>query len=225
MAALDRHRTLLCFLLLAAPFYLNDFASVYVGDWKIWLLIDYLAVKAWPLTLIAWLLHRGRLRPSDLGLGAVPMKTASLVIITLLAALAGTILDQNGYPLLASLPGYQKLGGMPAIESHFWNWFDLTVGLLLVGVVEELVFRGFASHLAREYRLGAPLLLIVSSILFGVIHWSAGFHAVCITTLIGAVFMLFFLRFRFLPSLMIAHFLVNFIDFSGVIPREIFRLI
>jgi len=29
---------------------------------------------------------------------------------------------------------------------------------------------------------------------------------------------------RSLPAIMLAHFLVNFIDFAGVVPKEIFRI-
>lgn len=222
---MDRRWTLFYFALLAAPFYLNDFASIYIDDWRIWLAIDYLAVKAWPLALLAWLLGRGALQPADLGLLQARGRIILFIVITICAGLFGTLLDQNGYILLEGVPGYRSLGGMPPIESPFWNWFDLTVGLLLVGVVEELVFRGATAHLAREFHLGAPLLVIVSSILFGLIHWSAGLHAIAVTALIGAIFMLFFLRFRFLPPLMAAHLLVNFIDFAGVIPKEFFRLV
>ena len=34
------------FVLLSAPFYLNDFANIYIHDWRMWLAIDYVFVKA-----------------------------------------------------------------------------------------------------------------------------------------------------------------------------------
>ncbi|MEM7294932.1 MAG: CPBP family intramembrane glutamic endopeptidase, partial [Pseudomonadota bacterium] len=67
-------------------------------------------------------------------------------------------------------------------------------------------------------------IVIVSSVLFGLIHWSLGFHAVLITGVIGAVFMLFYLRSGSIIALVLAHFLVNFIDFAGVIPKGVFQL-
>jgi membrane protease YdiL (CAAX protease family) len=39
---------------------------------------------------------------------------------------------------------------MPAITNPFWNGADLTLGLLAVGILEELVFRGFL----HDYRIG-----------------------------------------------------------------------
>ena len=34
--------------------------------------------------------------------------------------------------LLAGLPGYAQLGGMPPIADPVWDWLDLTFGLLMV---------------------------------------------------------------------------------------------
>ncbi len=214
--------TLPLFALLAAPFYLNDFASIYVDDWRWWLAIDYLGVKALPLALAWWLIASDRASRDELGLGSDD--TARAIVAFAVAAIAGTLIDQNGYVLLGGMPGYSPLGGMPAITSAAWNWIDLTVGLLLVGFVEELVFRAAAYRVLSRYTRSPTVIVVVSAILFGLIHWSLGLHVVVVASVIGAVFMIVYLRTRRLLPIALAHFVVNFVDFAGVVPKPVFRI-
>ena len=214
-------RHLVVFAVLAAPFYLNDFANIYIADWRWWLAIDYVAVKFFPLAVIAWLITSRRMTRDDFGLVS---QTGVMFLATLLiAALAGTLIDQNAYTLLARLPGYDALGRMPEIRSSAWDRFDLSFGLLLVGFLEELVFRAYACTVIRRYTASPAVIVAVSALAFGLIHWSLGFHTVLITAVIGAVFMAIYLRTRSVPALALAHFAVNFIDFAGVIPKVIFK--
>lgn len=210
-------------VLLMSPFYLNDFANLYISDWQVWLGIDYLCVKLMPLLIAFWLIRNRSWLATDFGLKAQPVP--AFLTTFLLVTLLGTVIDQNGYALLARLPGYAPLGGMPEITSPAWNWIDLTAGLLLVGVCEELVFRGFLYTLIENHTRKPLAIIALSSMAFGLIHWSLGLHAVLVTTAIGAVFMVAYMRTRSLPAIMLAHFMINFIDFAGVIPKSIFKLI
>ena len=148
----------------------------------------------------------------------------TILIVVLILALVGTVIDQNGYQLIKQVPGYQALGDMPVIGSPAWNWIDLTLGLLLVGIVEELVFRGYMHTFLSRFTQSSFAIVAISSVAFGLIHWSLGLHAVLITSIIGAVFMIAYLRTRALPAVMVAHFAIDFIDFAGVVPKSIFKL-
>jgi uncharacterized protein len=214
---------ILAVFLLAIPFYLNDFANLYVKNWRWWLFVDYAGVKLFPLVFAFWLIYSKKMRISEFGLKI--QSTLSFLPAFFIVAFVGTIIDQNGYQLLAKLPGYTPLGGMPAITSQFWNWVDLTFGLLMVGICEELIFRGFLHTFISRYTKNACAIVVISSVAFGLIHWSLGLHVVLITSIIGAVFMIAYLRTRSLPALMLAHFAINFIDFAGVIPKSIFKFI
>jgi hypothetical protein len=216
-------RHILVLILLSVPFYLNDFSDIYVTDWRLWILIDYTAVKLFPLLVVLWLICSKKMHPSEFGL--TPQPLIPFVTAFLIGTLAVTFILQNGYLTLSKFPGYPSLGGMPEIESPLWNWIDLTFGLLMVGIFEELVFRGYLHTFLTRY-IQHPLIIIgISAIGFGFIHWSGGFHKVMVTSASGAVFMLIYLRTRSLPAIMLAHFVVNFMEFSNVIPKYIFRFL
>ena len=209
------------FILLAAPFYLNDFSSIYVEDWRWWLLIDYVGVKLFPCLVVLWLFLKKKMCPAEFGL--TNQRVPSFLVTFIAVALVGALIDQNGYALIDGLPGYAALGGMPAIADPTWDWIDLTFGLFMVGVFEELVFRAYMHTVLSRYIQRPIPILVISSVAFGLIHWSLGLHAVLITSLIGAVFMVAYLITRSLPAIALAHFTINFIDFADVIPKSIFR--
>jgi uncharacterized protein len=214
---------ILVLVLLVSPFYMNDFANIFIKDWRLWLFIDYVGVKVVPLVVILWLLCSRKMQPAEFGLATQSLP--SFIVVFLIAALAGTLIDQNGYRLIAKLPGYSSLGGMPVIRNQAWNWLDLTLGLLLVGIVEELVFRGYMHSFLSKFTESQSAIVVISSVAFGLAHWSLGLHAVLITSIIGAVFMIAYRRTRALPPVMLAHFAVNFIDFADVVPKSLFKIV
>lgn len=216
-----RARLAWLFVALAGPFYLNDFANIHVRDWRVWLAIDYLFVKLLPLAAILVLLVRQWLTSADLGL--VWKGWRQFAIVFTLMALLGTMIDQNAYSLLAGLPGYAPLGGMPPVASAAWNWVDLTLGLLLVALLEEALFRALAYAVLSRFTASRAMIVLASGAAFGLIHWSLGLHAVLITGLIGMLFMAAYLLTRSVLPLVLAHFAVNFIDFAGVIPKALFK--
>lgn len=214
---------ILALILLVSPFYLNDFANIFIKDWHLWLFIDYVGLKLFPFAVMLWLIRSKNMRPAEFGL--TTQSVPSFFVVFLVVSLIGTVIDQNAYQLITKLPGYSPLGGMPAITSPAWDWIDLTLGLLLVGIIEELVFRGFMHTFISRYTENSFAIVAISSVAFGLVHWSLGLHTVLITSIIGAVFMMVYLRTRSLPAIMFAHFAINFIDFAGVIPKSIFKLV
>ncbi|MFC1858172.1 CPBP family intramembrane glutamic endopeptidase [Thermodesulfobacteriota bacterium] len=210
-------------ILLALPFYLNDFSSIYITDWRWWVFIDYTSVKLFPFLIVFWVIRKKRMNPAEFGLTLQPLMP--FVTVVIIGALGGTLIDQNLYPILKKVPGYPPLGGMPLIESPLWNWIDLTFGLLLVGIFEELVFRAYLHTVVTRYTQHPLVIIGISAIAFGLIHWNGGFHQVLVTAFAGALFMVLYLRTLSVPAIMLAHFIVNFIDFAGVIPNSIFSYI
>ena len=213
----------LALFLLASPFYLNDFANIYVKDWRWWLCIDYAGVKLFPFLVVLWLIRGRNIPASEFGLAR--QSTPSFLAAFLVLALVGTLMDQNLYKLIEKLPGYPALAGMPDIASPAWNWIDLTLGLAAVGVFEELVFRGYMHTFLSRYTRSRTAIVLISSVAFGLIHWSAGLHVVLVASGIGAVLMIAYMATKSLPAIMLAHFAVNFIDYAGVIPKSWFKFV
>lgn len=210
-------------ILLSAPFYLNDFSNIYVKDWRWWILIDYTTVKLFPLLVIFWLIRNKKMRPSEFGL--TPQPVISFLTAFLIGTLAGTLINQNGYLILNNFPSYPPLGSMPKIESPLLFFIDLTLGLLMVGIFEEIVFRGYMHTFLSRYTHTPLIIIVISAFAFGFIHWSGGLHKVLVTSAAGALFMVLYLRTRSLPAIILAHFAVNFIDFSNIIPKYIFKFL
>lgn len=209
------------FLLLCLPFYLNDFANIYVKDWRIWLAIDYIGVKLFPLLIIGLLLRTGKMKPGEFGL--LPTPAVSFLTVFLIGTLVGIFLDQNGQEIISRFPGYRSLGEMPAITNPFWSRLDLTAGLLMVGIVEELVFRGYLCTFLFRYTRRPGLIIGLSALAFGLIHWSGGLHQVAVTGTIGAIFMALYLRTGSLYPLILAHFIIDFISFGDIFPPALFK--
>ena len=209
--------------ILFLPFYLNDFTNIYLTDWRLWLTIDYTATKFLPLLILGWLIHTDRITMEALGLSGIRPLAFAAVFYT--AILFGTIIDQNAMILIGRVPGHGNLGGMPEITNTMAARFDLTLGLMFVAVCEELVFRGYLFALLRRYTRNAAVIVIAAALAFGLIHWSGGMHRIVATGVIGAIFMMLYLRVRSLHPLILAHFLINFIDFSGLLPTHLLRYI
>src|SRR5690606_41739667 len=79
-------------------------------------IFDYVGVKALPLAIVGWMLWRGSLRADELGLDARPWTT--MIAVFLVVAVAGTLVDQNGYRLIAELPGYPDRKSTRLNSSH-----------------------------------------------------------------------------------------------------------
>jgi uncharacterized protein len=155
--------------ILTLPFLLNDFANIFVLDYRIWLGIDYVFVKALPLFLIFRWVRRGHISYADLGVRSLPF--GRLVIWTIAMTVLGVVLDQVGSRFFTALLPDTRLGWMPTITNPLLDRLDLSFGLLLVGIVEELIFRGLWVSILKRYVSSRIVPVVLSSLIFGLIHW------------------------------------------------------
>src|SRR5437773_12292199 len=128
----------------------------------------------------------------------------------------GIFIDQFGSRFLSSLLPDTRVGGMPAITNPMVNQVDLHLGLALVALVEEMIFRGLYFTVLGQYLSRTVWVFALSSLSFGLIHWSLGLAAIIHTGLIGAIFMVCMWRTKSVLPTIIAHFCVNYAAFSGV---------
>ena len=209
----------LWFGLLATPFFLNDFSNIFISGYKTWLAIDYIFVKFLPTVLIVYLLQTKKLHLDDLGLKMPTLP--QLVGWTVLMAVIGIALDQVGWRFFEKVLPDTRLGGMPWIPVPWVGKFDLFFGLLCTGILEEgIIFRGLAFTYFRKSSRSTAFVFVATALVFGLVHWSLGIHAILNTAIVGAVFMVVMWRTGSVVPTIIAHFFVNYVAFSGMIPYD-----
>ncbi len=93
-------------------------------------------------------------------------------------------------------------------------WFDITVGLILVAVSEEFVFRAVVFDSLSRRKFSTPAIVILSSIAFGLVHISSGIPHALVTMILGSVFMMVYIRKQSLWSLVLAHYVINLWAYS-----------
>jgi membrane protease YdiL (CAAX protease family) len=91
---------------------------------------------------------------------------------------------------------------------------DLGLGLALVAVSEEIIFRRCARHVLQPYLGDGNVALIATSLAFGCYHWWAGLGNVFAATMIGILLMLMLKRSAALWPVALAHYLVDLVAFS-----------
>jgi membrane protease YdiL (CAAX protease family) len=162
-------------------------------------------------------------RDSDTGSISTGHRLAGWIVLT---SAVCVLVNQTLYPFLLyrvpSLPlirrAYPMLSG-PA------KLVDLTIGIALVAVTEEVWFRSMALRVFRALKWPTWLIVIASALLFGLAHWSHGTGPVIANTVWGALLMLTLLRTGSLWPAMIAHFATDVVAFSGLIPEAYYNWI
>jgi membrane protease YdiL (CAAX protease family) len=156
-------------------------------DAESWLICDYagrILILAWlasDRTLRGIVYRRERVRESY----ALPIN-GILYFLPLL--LISTGLGEAASHLL----GDHRLGTIPR-PTGWLRALDLTCGIALVAVHEELVFRRLARHLMQPLGDGW-LSLVLSAVLFGAFHWWAGTTVVVKAMIYGVALMLIYRR-------------------------------
>jgi len=199
------------FWLLAAAFYLNDFVFIYWSGQPSLYFADY-AVRIFVLTLCLGLPEVRAITFQTLSTrrwGWVPL----LLVIPMLV-----VVDRAAHkfvePVIVEQIGRTGLFYFGRIENIPLRVFDLTVGLMLVAISEELVFRKFALHWLRNAGCGALACILISASIFATMHWGSGVNRVASAFVFGAIAMAVYLRHTRLWPLIVAHYLSNFIGFA-----------
>lgn len=189
------------------PFYLNDFANIFMEDYAAWVLLDY-AMRLAILGFLLVMLRQDRVRVADLGVGGLPL--TDLILWT-----AGTTVVAMTYLWLSEfvLAPYFPEGSFGAVpidpDSPLFR-FDATAGLVLVGLSEEVVCRGLTLSTLRS-RLSTPALYVVSALLFSLMHWSLSVHTLTDAFIYGLILVPATLATGTIWPATVVHFLVNFV--------------
>jgi len=192
------------------PYYLNDFANVFIGSYSVWVVVDY-GVRLAILGFLFWMLRQGELSRDDLMLG-LPDITDFLVWTAGTTAVAMGFLYITEFVLAPYYPT-GSFGSVPIDPNSPLFVFDSIVGLVLVGFSEEIVCRGLTLSVLRE-RLSTPALYMVSAFLFSFMHWSLSTHTLFDAFIYGLILVPAALATGSIWPSTVVHFLINFVLYS-----------
>jgi len=214
----DKDRRLIILAVLSSIFLLNDYLFMMARTATAWLVIDY-GSRLLAIGIVLYLIRQKISTPAEFGLTGLPFR-AGLRWLLLLTVI-GVLIDQVGWRILEQVLPNTQMTFMPKIKNPLMNLFDLTFGVALVAVSEEIVFRGYCFS-ALQGRWRPWVVVAVSAILFGLIHWSQGLHAIVSTALWGILPMVAMARTGSIIPAMIAHYITDLVSLGGFVPEAWF---
>ena len=210
---------LLSLVVLTLLFLLNDIPLIYANNYIIWLLIDY-SVRISALSIILYLLKRKISVPSEFGLVKIGVK--SLIIWAAVSSIIGIAVDQIVWRYLERILPETQIMSFPKIKNPFVKGFDLTAGMLLVSITEELIFRGYYFSVLRSHTKSPFIVVSISSLMFGLIHWSLGLHGIIVAAMWSILPMVAIWKTSSVYPVIVAHYVTDFISFSEMFPNRWF---
>ncbi|MEH7379023.1 CPBP family intramembrane glutamic endopeptidase [Bacillus sp. JJ1533] len=98
-------------------------------------------------------------------------------------------------------------------EKKIWNYVSLTAG-----ITEEIIYRGFLIFALGYFfpGLSIGLVIILSSLMFGMAHTYQGFlTGVIRTTIFGLLFSILYIGIGSILPLIVFHFLIDYVAKLG----------
>lgn len=114
---------------------------------------------------------------------------------------------------------YSEILPVTKPEKKLWNVVSLTAG-----VTEEIIYRGFLIYAVAFLLPGLSvwIVMLISSLLFGLAHTYQGVSGVVKTTVIGFLFSMIYIGLGSLWPLILLHFLRENKKEETLVPSEIF---
>ena len=206
-----KRKTKLMYLaVLVSFFYVNDFLFMPVRNYLEWLSVDY-TVRIAAIAVILYVIKKNLSTPQEFGLVKIGLKQG--LIWSVLLSVVGVAIDQWGAGFLKNLSPIFRPATFPTITNPYVKIFDLTAGIALVSVTEELIFRGYFYTVLKDVMKNPGVMIAVSSILFGLSHWSGGLNIIITATLWAVLPMYVMRRTGSVVPALVAHFVTDFVAF------------
>ena len=177
-------------LFIVGPYYFNKLIYVYFPGYPVFVAMDY-ACRTLSLACLYLLL---RSEPTSLPIPwrlAVPSTKELLIALIGAIALIGS--SVVGTTFIQYLNAYSwRATRFPLPTDSVLQYFDDTVGMVFVGLSEEAVSRFYLINLLLLRGTSRARAIIVSTLIFGGIHWSYGAGAVVFAIFAGLVLSVIF---------------------------------
>lgn len=191
------------FFLLFVFFY--DFVYFKTQTYGQWLAADYTL----RIVIISMILGVGAFRNLSVGWLNVPARFTHWTVIPLfLAILIIAIYYLLERPLSIAFPE-TVLFTPPQPSSSILHVLDLSLGLILVAISEELMFRVLIPVFLLRYIKSKTFIFILSSLLFGLAHWAHGAGSVLAGFITGMVWLALVQRTKSVLPSIVSHYAAN----------------
>jgi membrane protease YdiL (CAAX protease family) len=140
--------------------------------------------------------------------------SALFYIVSIIAIMTGIVLLAGVLHKIESYYGWNNSDKLKVMLRLLWkNKVLLLFTTLSAGIIEELLFRGYLMPRLQLLLKRAWLTIIISSLIFGLSHYSYGSLSQMINPLfIGLIFAWHYQKYRNIKVLMICHFLIDLIS-------------
>jgi len=202
------------------PFLINGYINSVIYSYPFWYWsFELLSWVILPATVMTVAIRFGGLRAADIGLSLNVRGRRAVVLLLLICVVIGPVelyLYESAHTYFKHLfPGkaffeYESLVPASGIARFLVSlYFSLSAG-----IVEELYFRGLMFKAAGYFAQPVPVYLIVSPLLFALIHWEGGLANVAATLVFGIATAAVFVAIRNLWPLIIGHIYTDYFWFS-----------
>lgn len=145
---------------------------------------------------------------------AIGFYIKAVLSLYFLCILGGAILNAFSMFIIKEKVSDKLLNLIPIFRN---NYFLITFTSLTAAIVEELLMRGYIQSRIEKIYNNPVAGIIISSVLFGILHSTYGTIAQVIGPLfIGLVFALFYKHYSNIKILIICHFMIDFIAMTGM---------
>lgn len=197
-------------ILLAIPL-VNDF--IFAGLSSNQIIAADFTLRLTQVLIIFILIKRHYILKSDLGLRRLTQTDLNPVLALGFLSAIGWLI---GLLLLKFLPVVEiKMFTFGDYSNPAVKAFDLTLGLMLVAVTEEIIYRGALIHfLTRKLEWKVHRVCLTSVFLFGITHWGSGGLDNIVPAMGWALFPTYYAYYhRNTSPIILVHFIFNFLTF------------
>jgi len=192
-----------CFLVLL--FFLDDPIRIRLSDTQAIYLADYVFRVAILLIIVTNETVRGIVRRDLRADGGPGPFLLTVGVTTGASVFVFDIIGVAIYPLTE----WSTLAKWANISDVRHYWFDATIGIAMVAVTEEVVWRSLAWETLRRRFAGTAWPAVLSSVGFGLSHWAHGVDSIVLATLTGFLLWWTYRRTGGLIAPILAHYLID----------------
>ena len=200
----------LAFLILTIPFFINEIGYIaYNGTYGVYV-VDYVTNAFVIFICFAWPVSRKIIQEKS----PTHARFHYLLLTVFFLPIVGRILYNFIELPFVRITGCYGLFQFGQIDNWQLYWLDLTLGMFLVAISQELVFRKLALSWLLKTGKTTFQIVVISACFFSLMHWGSGVGRILYTFGLGVAYMLVYLKLRRLWPLVLAHWIENFIAFG-----------